>query len=163
MKRTARLLGLFFVLDLGFMGQGIFSLLLSLGGVVAFMLGMLWGLVRGRRDLLRRAALNAGMCVLLGAATLGALRAHAFTAQTRAARVIGACRSYEAKHGRLPEQLRDLVPEFLPSVPRAKYTYMFGEFSYFASPGSHALQYVALPPFGRRLYHFEQDRWSTRD
>ena len=93
---------------------------------------------------------------------MGILRFHSYTSRTRATRVIEACRLYEAKHGKLPDRLADLVPEQLESVPRAKYTLVFGEFTYWAS-GTHTLLYVALPPSGRRLYHFEEDRWSTMD
>jgi hypothetical protein len=56
------------------------------------------------------------------------------------------------------------VPEFLPAVPRAKYTLAYGEFTYWASSEKdHTLMYVALPPFGRRLYHFEQGVWTQLD
>ena len=60
------------------------------------------------------------------------------------------------------------MPTYLPAVPRAKYTLGWGNFTY-TSLGSdpdephHVLMYVALPPFGRRLYHLEQGRWSTLD
>ena len=81
-----------------------------------------------------------------------------------AAQVIEACRAYQARHGKLPDRLQELVPEFLPAVPPAKYTLSYGEFTYLTSGDqSHTLMYVALPPFGRRLYHFEETRWSQLD
>jgi hypothetical protein len=91
------------------------------------------------------------------------MRFHAYTARVNADRVIAACRSYESAHGRLPDRLQDLVPAFLPAVPRAKHTGMYGAFTYFSSAESHTLMYVAFPPFGRRLYHFEERRWGVRD
>jgi hypothetical protein len=163
LKRTAVVLGLLFLFDLGFSGQGLYSLLVAAIGFAILSLGGAWSLIRGRQPLARSRAARAALYLLLAAATIGALRFHAYTARVNTERVIAACRAYERANGRLPERLQDLVPAFLPAVPRAKYVLMFGEFNYFSSPESHTLQYVALAPFGRRLYHFEQDRWSSLD
>jgi len=43
------------------------------------------------------------------------------------------------------------VPDFVPSVPLAKYTLVFNTFMYMAGPGHHSLVWIALPPFGRVL------------
>lgn len=67
---------------------------------------------------------------------------------------------------KLPEgwdRLEDLVPEFLPKVPLAKYTVSQNEFQYFSSEGSHHLSYMAIPPFGRRIYEFETGKWRFLD
>ena len=162
-RRTALVLGALFLVDLGFMGQGIFSLLVAVAGVIVLALAATWSLVRGQRRLAANRAGRAALYVLLGVATMGALRFHASMARTNAARVIEACRSYQARRGSYPERLEALVPEFLPAVPRAKYTLAFGEFTYWSNPTAHTLIYVALPPFGRRLYHFEEDRWGQLD
>ena len=108
--------------------------------------------------------MRAGLYLLLGVATAATMRFHTATAQNHAAQVIEACRAYQARRGVLPDRLEELVPEFLPAVPRAKYTLQWGEFTYWASEKeSHTLMYVAFPPFGRRLYHFEEARWSQLD
>ena len=163
LKRTAVALGLLFLFDLGFSGQGLFSLLVAAIGLPILMLGGTWSLIRGLKPLARSRAARAALYLLLAAATIGALRFHAHTAQVNTERVIAACRAYERANGKLPDRLAELVPAFLPAVPRAKYVLMFGEFDYFSSPESHTLQYVALAPFGRRRYHFVQDRWSVLD
>jgi hypothetical protein len=163
MKRTGLLLGLLFLVDLGFMGQGVFSMLVAVVGVTVLMLGCAWSFIRGQRPRAASRAARAALYFLLGAATFGAMRFHAETARVNADRVIAACRSYESAHGRLPQRLQDLVPAFLPAVPRAKHTGMYGEFMYLSSPASHTLIYVAFPPFGRRLYHFEESRWGVLD
>lgn len=113
--------------------------------------------------MIRARAMRAGIYLLLGVATVTALRFHTATAQTHAEQVIEACRAYAKRNGKLPDRLTELVPEFLPAVPRAKYTLQWGEFTYWTSEDAHTLMYVALPPFGRRLYHFEQDRWGQLD
>lgn len=163
MKRTALSLGLLFLVDLGYLGQGLFSLLVAVIGLAILVPASLWSLIRGQRPLAGSRAARAVLYLLLGVATVGAMRFHADTARVNADRVIAACRSYEKANGKLPETLPDLVPAFLPGIPRAKYTGMFGEFTYLSAPTNHTLLYVALPPFGRRLYHFEQNRWSNLD
>jgi len=163
MNRTALLLGLLALVDLGFMGQGILSLLIAVVGLALLMLGSLWSIIRGQRARAGNRAARAALYLLLGAVTLGVLRFHSDTARAQATRVIEACRAYETTHGKLPERLQNLVPGFLPAVPRAKYTFVFGEFDYWSSPAGHTLVYVATPPFGRRLYHFEEDRWGQLD
>jgi hypothetical protein len=163
MIRTGLMLGLLFLVDLGFMGQGIFSLLVAVVGLTILTLAWMWSLIRGQRALAGSRAARAALYLLLGAASFGAMRFHAHTARVNAARVIEACRSYQRAHAKLPERLEDLVPAFLPAVPRAKYTLMFGEFTYWSSATGHTLLYVVLPPSGRQLYHFEEDRWSQLD
>jgi hypothetical protein len=164
MVRTAVALGVLFLLDLGFSGQGLLSLFVAACGVVLSTVGALWSAARGAAPLARSRALRATMYLVLGLATFGALRFHAATAETQAARVIDACRAFEARHGTLPDRLEELVPEFLPAVPRAKYTLQWGEFTYLTSGEKHhSLMYVAVPPFGRRFYHFEEAKWTELD
>jgi len=163
MTRTGVLLGLLFLVDLFYVGQGLFSLMVAIFGVAILLVASLWSVIRGQRPLARSRAARAGLYLLLGAATVGTMRFHVYTARVNADRVIAACRSYEKVNGKLPEQLQELVPAFFPDIPRAKYTGMFGEFTYLSSTTNHTLLYVALPPFGRRLYHFEQNRWSSLD
>ena len=163
--RTATALAVLFVADLGFAGQGLFSVLIAVVGLGLLTLAALWAAVRGRpAALIESRAMRAGMYLVLGIATVAAMQFHQATAQNHAAHVIDACRAYQTRHGMLPDRLEQLVPEFLPAVPRAKYTMQWGEFTYWTSENkSHTLMYVALPPFGRRLYHFEQARWSQLD
>jgi hypothetical protein len=163
--RTAAVLAILFLADLGFAGQGLFSLLVGVGGVALLTMRALWAAVRGGSSALIRArTMRAGIYLVLAVATVATMRFHATTAENHAAQVIEACRAYEARHGKLPDRLAQLVSEFLPAVPRAKYTLQWGEFDYRTSENTtHTLMYVALPPFGRRLYHFEQARWSQLD
>ena len=161
---TAVGLGGLFLLDLGYSGQGLISLLVAVTGFTFLTVRALWSWFRGAGGLARNRALRAGMYLCLGAATFATMRFHATTAETHAARVIDACRAFESGRGRLPDRLEELVPEFLPAVPRAKYTLAWGAFTYSTSGSMHhTLMYVALPPFGRRIYTFEAARWSQLD
>ena len=109
-------------------------------------------------------ARRASAYLVLGVATFAGIQFHLATAEHHSADVIAACKAYQVRHGMLPATLQQLVPEFLPAVPRAKYTLAYGEFLYWASsPNAHTLMYYALPPFGRRLYHFEEGVWTQLD
>jgi hypothetical protein len=164
MLRTAVALGILFLFDLGYAGQGLLSMLIASCGLGLLTAGALWSTFRGAAPRARSRALRAGLYLVLGLAAYSTARFHAATAETHAVRVIEACRAFEARHGMLPSRLEDLVPEFLPAVPRAKYTLAWGEFTYSAFSGSrHTLMYVTLPPFGHRVYHFEEAQWSQSD
>ena len=132
--------------------------------MVVLTVGALRSLTRGLRPLARSRGLRASAYLVLGVAAFSAARFHLATAEHHSADVIAACQAYRVRHGMFPATLQQLVPEFLPSVPRAKYTLAYGEFTYWASSAdAHTLMYVALPPFGRRLYHFEQGTWTQLD
>lgn len=162
--RTALVLTALFLLDLGYSGQGLFSLAVACGGFVVLTVGALWSLTSGRRPLALSRGQRASAYLLLGVAAFAGTQFHRATAEHHSAAVIAACQAYQVKHGILPATLQQLVPEFLPAVPRAKYTLAYGEFTYSASSANdHTLMYVALPPFGRRFYHFEQGIWTTLD
>jgi hypothetical protein len=162
--RTAVVLAGIFLVDLGYSGQGLSSLLVAFVGLVLLTVGALWAFFRGARPLARSRGLRASAYLILGAATVATTQFHLATAQHHAATVIEACQAYKTRHGMLPSTLQQLVPEFLPAVPRAKYTLAWSNFTYSApSDTSHTLMYVALPPFGRRVYHFEQAQWTQFD
>jgi hypothetical protein len=165
LARTAAALAVLFLADLGFAGQGLFSLFVAGVGFSLTTIGVLWSVVRGgAAPRARSRALRAGMYLLLGIATVATMQFHTATAQKHAAQLIEACRAYQARHGMLPDRLDQLVPEFLSAVPRAKYTLQWRAFTYSkSSEQSHTLMYVTLPPFGRRVYHFETAQWSQRD
>jgi hypothetical protein len=165
LRRTTAALGMLFLLDLGYSGQGLVSLLVAVLGLALLAVGALWSRRRGAAALARSRAGRACVYVVLGVCAVGTLRLNMATAETRAGRVIEACRAFELRNGILPDRLEQLVPEFLASVPRAKYTLAWGEFTYSstAERTRHTLMYVTLPPFGRRIYHFEGARWSALD
>lgn len=86
-------------------------------------------------------------------------------AQSRFDVVVQACKQYQKDKGHFPGKLEDLVPSYLPSVPRAKYCLMFGEFDYFGGSGdsSPMLMWTELPPFGRPYYDFKNGRTGYLD
>ena len=141
----------------GFIGVFVF--------VVAFLAGSIRILLATRskdRTLVRFHAARVGVYFLMAVAIAGTIYVNNRIARHRAEQVIAACRQYKSKNHRLPERLEELVPEFLPSVPRAKYTLWYSDFRYFeSSERTHYLFYSAFPPLSQATYSFEDGRWST--
>lgn len=84
-------------------------------------------------------------------------------ARESAGSLIVAVEQFHAKHGRYPERLEEMVPEFVAEIPRAKYVVIADRFRYSRSDSRHSLMYVEMPPFGRRIYTFEDRKWTTLD
>lgn len=84
-------------------------------------------------------------------------------ARKNAGRIIAAAENYAQRTGAYPGQLADLVPEFLPVLPIAKYTLNDNDFKYIARGKQHILTYVKKPPYGKVYYVFEEKRWGTTD
>jgi len=84
-------------------------------------------------------------------------------AEANAPQIIAACEAFHAANGRFPETLDELVPRYVPSVPRAKYCLVYGEFFYCNIDDSPILVWHVIPPFGRRIYSFQARRWGYID
>jgi hypothetical protein len=83
--------------------------------------------------------------------------------KANAARVVTACEEFQAANSKFPHTLDELVPRYLPYVPRAKYCVMWGEFSYWNFDEHPILVWCVVPPFGRRIYSFDDRRWGYLD
>jgi hypothetical protein len=83
--------------------------------------------------------------------------------EANAPRIIAACENFHATNGKFPKTLDDLVPQYMPSIPRAKYCLAFGKFQYWNSDERPILVWCVVPPFGRKVYGFEDRRWSYLD
>lgn len=102
--------------------------------------------------------------VLTGVAVLGSNMLQNRIADRRAMAIGKACLAYHAKYHQYPAELRQLVPEFLPSVPAAKWGGEPFIYSRALEPDHEPmLYYAAVPPFGRRFYHMESGRWGYLD
>lgn len=82
-------------------------------------------------------------------------------AEGNAQRVVAACEAYHAASGRFPKKLDELVPQYMSSVPVAKYTMgPWGRFVYSnGGSGKPMLFWYVVPPYYRRSYDFETRRW----
>ena len=84
-------------------------------------------------------------------------------AEANAPPIIAACEEFHGANGRFPRTLDELVPRYLPSIPRAKYCLTFGEFCYWNNEEHPILVWQVLPPFVRKIYSFEDRRWGYLD
>ncbi len=165
LRRSLVIAAVLYVLDALVLDQGVWAILAVLIVAVVRLSRAALALARTGWTATRVHALTVLIYLLMATAVLGTKYANERIARDRAEVVIAAVRQYEQRQGRLPERLEDLVPDFLPSVPRAKYTLLqvFNSFVYDDSPSRHTLMWMALPPFGRVTYNFEQGRWGYLD
>lgn len=100
-----------------------------------------------------------GVIVLVNASVQNSI------AQNNAVRIVAACEQYRAANGAYPAKLNDLVPQYMGSIPPAKYCLMWNSFFYHADSEQPTtmLFWVELPPFGRPTYNFEDGRWGYLD
>lgn len=84
-------------------------------------------------------------------------------AKRHAETLIVALKQYQARHGSYPDKLEQLVPEFLPAIPQARFCLTANTFFYRAADNSHTLSYMVMPPFGWESHNLETGRWTMRD
>jgi hypothetical protein len=105
--------------------------------------------------------------IVLGAILLdcGVYVIYEIVAQRRVTEVAEALVRYKARTGAYPEQLRQLVPDYLPGVPPAKpgFVMLNAIWYHHRPPASTSLMYVSFPPYGRKVFDLETLQWSTLD
>jgi hypothetical protein len=149
-----------FVLSLPF-----FAFLLFVVVLLYFLPATLWAL-RSNRPIARLRATKAGICLLAAISIFVTLGLQNSMADRRAVKLGEACLAYRAKYHHYPKSLKALVPEFIPSVPVAKYGLLGGDRFIYSSQEDERepmLYYEATPPFGRRFYHMESRSWGYLD
>jgi hypothetical protein len=149
------------IIDAFFFGQAVISFILCVAGVLYF----LPRAIAGRRDSARfKLRLSkAAITTVVGFAALGIIVYGNVVARERAESLIVAVEQFYAKHSRYPERLDEIVPEFISEIPKAKYVVIADRFRYFKSDSRHSLMYVEMPPYGRRIYTFEDHKWTSLD
>lgn len=122
-------------------------------------------LVALKRPQVARLRFTKGLVVFgIGMATAWLFSIDAQQARERAKDVIAALDRYKAAHGAFPQRLEELVPTYLPEVPRARLLPAASRFYYGRMPdGGATLMYVVLPPFGRSVYDFDTRKWHELD
>lgn len=76
-------------------------------------------------------------------------------------RVVKACEDFHVDNGQYPKTLDELVPRYLPSVPRAKYS-LDGKFWYYNHGSGYTLCWVKIG-FCRKVYSSETEQWRHLD
>lgn len=127
----------------------------------------IWFFVSTVRVILLRPRLSVAIARFLipiatGLLVLANYSAQRVIAMGNAAILIDACEHYRKDVGAYPDHLSDLVPQYLSSVPRAKYCWWYSEFRYFGPPRP-TLSWQECPPFARSVYRFETGDWHYID
>ena len=120
LRRTLIIAACVFVFDGLVMGQGVIGVLVFLVALLAGGIRILIALLRKDGGLLKLRAAQVGVYFLMAVAIVVTIYTNNWYAARQADRVIAACRRYETKYHHLPVRLQELVPEFLPSIRRAK-------------------------------------------
>jgi hypothetical protein len=152
-----------FVIDAFFLNQGILSGMFLAVLVIAFVPVTLWLILRKRRSELRLQISQFGIYAVMCLAVLSWVSLNNAMARRRAMMLGDACRQFHTKYNRYPDRLEELEPEFIPSIPVAKYAFMNANFFYLKSTEDPEVGFVELPPFGRRLYHVKSGNWGYID
>ena len=139
-------------------GQGAIAFILCVAGVLYFPPRAIAARRDGARFKLRLS--KAAISAIAGFAALGIIVYGNVIARERAEGLIVAVEQYYAKQGRYPGRLEELVPAIIPAIPRAKYVIVADRFQYSVSGSRHSLMYVVVPPYGRRIYSFEERKWT---
>jgi len=154
-----------YVVDAFILSLPFFALVLLAVVLLYFLPATLWAL-RSDRRLARVRGAKAGIYLLAAVSIFVTLGLQNSMADRRAVKLGDACLAYRAKYHHYPRNLEALVPEFIPSVPVAKYGLLGGNrFIYLSRQDDREpmLWYEALPPFGRRFYHMESRSWGYLD
>ena len=102
----------------------------------------------------------AAVYALTGISSFVVIQTNWRIAETRSQPVITACKQFHAKYQRYPEELRELVPEFIPAVPHAGYTLISRRFNYF--PSRPAIGFAVMF-HGVASYDFQENTWRTNE
>jgi len=84
-------------------------------------------------------------------------------AEHRATELVTVIEQYEIDNGAYPDNLDALIPQYIESVPLAKFTFVTNKFRYFNNNNKPIFFYVDFPPFGRPTYDFDKKQWFYID
>jgi len=148
-----------FIVDAVVFGWFVIAVSASIVLVLWLIPSTLLALIRG--NVLTVREMKTGVYLCMVAAIFAAYAGNNYLAKSGADTVIAAVDKFKTDHHRYPESLPELVPKYLNSIPRAKYTVMYGEFIFLR--GGPSLMYYEFPPFLRRVYRFDSQKWKTLD
>lgn len=107
---------------------------------------------------------RAGPFVLAALLTYAVVGANNAMSRRRALVIAHALDEYHAKYQHYPEDAGALVPEFLPSIPLARYTLFWPVFIiHLPVDGEPSVSFINAMPEVRAFYRVEQHTWGYRD
>jgi hypothetical protein len=137
--RTLRIATVLFLVEAFLLNQGVLVGLTALGAVLGGVPRVLLAWQRGDISTARLRIARIGIYVAVALLGIGTVVAQQYLARSRANTIIVAARQYEAQHGRLPDQLDELVPAFIASIPSTNYTLI---------PPMNMFMYLTPPELG---------------
>jgi hypothetical protein len=137
-------------------------------GVAAVFVLVVWLIPRTlfafrRREVFVVRGIRALIYLAAAACIIAAWMANDHHARSEAARLVNAIQVFHGQHDRYPASLNELVPKYVPMVPRAKYTLLADQFIYRVNDTEAQLTYVEYPPFRRKTYDFATRKWFSLD
>lgn len=163
LRDSALIAAALYFLDAVWLGQGGIAMITFLLVLLVALPRALWAGFRKNAALRNLRLAKMGIYLAMAALVIATIRIDLHFARRNADSVAAALRQYQAAHGAYPDKLEALVPDFLPAVPDARFSLTQNRFYYHATPDSHDLSYVVIPPFGLNSYNLEKDRWTVRD
>ena len=148
-----------FITDAFILGQGGPALILLIWGLLV-LIGAI--LAKNRSASAHRFG-RAGLYIVSALAVFCTIYFNNHLARSRGEDLVAALQKFHSANGRWPGRLSELSPRFIPEVPRAKATVLFGSFEYGVLQGRHFLSYTEIPPFGRWVYYPEEGAWANLD
>jgi predicted PurR-regulated permease PerM len=161
MRRTLITAIILFGLDAFWLNQGIIALITVMIVLPAMLIKALMSWKN--KHILKKRLTACGIYFLMSLFIFASISLNNKIARSRADMLIETCEKYKDKNSEYPENLSDLVPDFINEIPVAKYTLNSNRFYYTSSKYSHSLFYLAMPPFGRPTYSFEKKKWTYID
>ena len=145
---------LLFILDGLFFQQGVITFIAAIICIPRFF----YAVFKKDRESMKRE----GVFILAVILVFSFIILNNYIAKYRTEKLITVCNEYKDKQGHYPERLEDLVPEYYPRVPSAKFG-IWGQYLYSSYEGKHSIMYVAFPPFGRPRFKLEENQWGFLD
>ena len=161
MRRTIIIAMILFGLDAFWLNLGIIALITLVFALPIMIIGALF--CRKNKLLLKKRLTACGIYLLMSILIFTSIFINNKLARSRAEMLIATCERYKDKNSEYPESLSNLVPDFINEIPVAKYTLNSNNFFYISSKNSHFLSYTTMPPFGRQMYSFEEQKWTYID
>ena len=158
---SAAIAGLFLVVAA--LGEDMVVFMLGALALLLHFAGVLLSLVMRRWADLRLHVARCGIW-LVTLIALGAIWGlHQGATRTRGEAVIAACEGYRAKHGRYPETLGALVPDYLAAIPPASDRLLRkSDFRYRERDGAFTLGHAGFA-INYQEYDSRSRRWQLRD
>ena len=94
---------------------------------------------------------------------IGIFKFNAYLGGENANIVINAINSYYADTGLYPDNLNQLIPNYLDSIPSCAYRIMDYKYRYYVDQDNAFLMWTMIPPWGRRRYNFKNAEWRYFD